>query len=324
MHAFAIYRESELTNDQFIELVASGKPLHLCGCRIRGEVDLSHRSLPGRIICEGCIFDSTVLTIETRFGSTVHFTHCKFQGGIDSTAAHVEGALQLNGSFFAVAETVTETERWPDDIIAPATPSQRAGFGHMKIAGSLDMDETVVDGTLELEGTVVEGSLRLRGAQIAGRLVARCCEVRGECDLDALSVPAATGQPLNERKQTRVGGDCIFSSSKLGGHVTLSGASIEGHVRFISSQVEGWVIMRPVDVSVDVDTGFPALLPRVGRPLKGGVAFWRGAINFSYATVKGTVLLSGAELHGSLRLDSAEVKQDVWLYYTDVGSSPFP
>ena len=53
------------------------------------------------------------------------------------------------------------------------------------------------------------------------------------------------------------------------------------------------------------------LLPRVGRPLKNGAAFWRGAINLSYATIEGTVDLSGAELHGALRLDYADVKQNI-------------
>ncbi|MBV9671680.1 MAG: pentapeptide repeat-containing protein [Verrucomicrobia bacterium] len=324
MHAFATFRESELTNNQFVELVTSGQPVHLSSCSIRGEVDLSHCYVSDRIICKDCIFDSAVLAIETRFGSTIHFIHCRFQREIDFTGAHVEGGLNLNGCYFAVTEALSETEQWPDEITAPAMPSQRAGFGHMKIVGTLDMDETLVDGTLDLEGTLVEGCLRLRGAQIAGRLMARRCHIHAECDLDALATPTAKGHHLQKPKQTRIGGDCIFSSSKLGGHVTISGASIEGHVRFTSSNIGGWLIMRPVEVCADLEARCPALLPRAGRPLKDGVPFWGGAINLSYAAVEGTVLLSGAELHGSLRLDSAEVKQDVWLYYTDVGSSPFP
>ena len=58
-------------------------------------------------------------------------------------------------------------------------------------------------------------------------------------------------------------------------------------------------------------TGGPLLFPSAGRPLTNGIGFWRGAINLASAIIDGTVELSGAELNGALRLDHAEVKQDL-------------
>jgi len=312
----------ELTNDQFVKLLCSGKPVHLRDCIIKGQVDLSYGRFTSRIVCESCTFDSPLLAVEAHFERSISLSQSKFKGGIDWTAAHIEGGLKLSGSHIGVAEPLTGTERWPANIIALATPSQRAGLGRMTIRGPVEMDEAVIDGTLDLEGTTVEGSLCLWGAEIAGRLNARSSVIQGECDLNALQPRSTKDGSLSAFKQTRIGGDCIFSSAKLGGHVTLSGAFIEGHLRFTSSHISGWLIMREAVWSDESSTRVTSLLPQVGRPLKNGAGFWRGALNLSYATVEGTIDLSGAELHGSLRLDYTKVEQDIKLYAAVLGQGP--
>jgi hypothetical protein len=109
-------------------------------------VDLSYGRFTSRIVCESCTFDSPLLAVEAHFERSISLSQSKFKGGIDWTAAHIEGGLKLSGSHIGVAEPLTGTERWPANIIALATPSQRAGLGRMTIRGPVEMDEAVIDG----------------------------------------------------------------------------------------------------------------------------------------------------------------------------------
>ena len=307
----AVQLGEELTHTEFAELVRSGKPGHLRECRIKGKVDLSYCRLPAHIVCEDCIFDSQFLAVEARFGRSVSFARCEFEGGIDWTGARVDGGLGLSGSKIAVAESLTGAERWPANILASPIRLQRAGLGRMTIRGPLELDEVVVDGTLDLEGITIEGFLRLSGAEIAGRLNARLSRIEGECDL---SPKSTTNGPISALKPTRIGGDCILSSAKLGGHVILNGASIGGHLRFTSSHISGYLMMRAAQ----------CYFLRAGRPFTDGKGFWLGAIDLTSAIVDGNVELIGAELHGALRLDHAEVKKDINLLAGSCGNELRP
>jgi hypothetical protein len=320
----AVQVGEELTNTQFVELLRSGRPVHLQACTIKGKVDLNYGRLPVHIVCEDCSFDSQFFAVEARFARSVSFARCQFKGGIDWTGAHVDGGLRLSGSYIAVAESLTPAERWPASIIEPPTQSQRAGLARMRIGGPFELDEVVVDGTLDLEGIKIEGSLRLRGAQIAGRLNARLSRIEGEFDLEALSPGTTTNGSISGLKATRIGGDCIVSSAKLGGHVILNGASIGGHLRFTSSHISGWIMMRPAEHLDESGTQDVPQFPRVGRPLTDGKGFWLGAINLASAIVNGNLELSGAELHGALCLDHAEVKKDIELFAPRYGQEVQP
>jgi hypothetical protein len=182
----AVQVGEELTSAQFVELLRSGKFVHIRECTIKGKVDLSYCRLRAHIVCEDSVFDSPFLAAEARFDRSVSFARCRFAGGIDWTGAHVEDGLRLSGSKIAVAESLTSAERWPTNIVAVAVPSQCAGLGRMTIRGPLELDEVVVDGTLDLEGITIEGFLRLRGAEIAGRLNAQSSRIEGKCDFEAL------------------------------------------------------------------------------------------------------------------------------------------